>query len=137
MAVHAAIKAALERARNDKVLGSSLQSSAVILLRTAPTSTSPSAMDVLERYEDELDALFVVSSVEVCPDVGLQLLSSDAAWSYNQEIVLGDDVASARTVLGSVRVLPPKRAKCPRCWRYVAPAEDVLCGRCEDVVKSQ
>lgn len=136
MAVHSAIKAALERARSDKVLGSSLQSSAVLSLHSTPSSASSSAKDVLSRYADELEALFVVSSIEVCPDADVQP-PFDASWSYVQEIILGDDVASAKTVLGSVHILPPKQAKCPRCWRYVAPAEDVLCGRCEDVVKSQ
>ena len=131
MAAHAAIKAASERARSDKVLGSSLQSSAVLVLR--PTaSSSADAGAVLRRYADELDSLFVVSSV----DVDVQPPSSDAAWSYDHEIILGDE-ASGRTVLGTAYVLPPRQAKCPRCWRYVAPAEDVLCGRCEDVVKTR
>ena len=60
MAAHAAIKAASERARSDKVLGSSLQSSAVLVLR--PTaSSSADAGAVLRRYAAELDSLFVVS----------------------------------------------------------------------------
>ena len=134
MAAHAAIKAASERARSDKVLGSSLQCSVVLVLRPAAATSSASSPDagaVLRRYADELDGLFVVSSVEV--DVQPP---SDAAWSYDQEIILGDE-ASGKSVLGTAYVLPPRQAKCPRCWRYVAPAEDVLCGRCEDLVKTR
>ncbi|KAH8682490.1 isoleucyl-tRNA synthetase [Xylariales sp. PMI_506] len=113
MAVHAAIKPALEKARTDKVVGSSLQS-AVIL--TIPDSRVAS---ILEKYSEELDAMFVVSSLEINGAI-----PESAEWSYVQEFDLG-----------TVTVLPPNGGKCPRCWRYVAPVEEELCDRCEDEVK--
>lgn len=132
MAAHAAIKAALERARSDKVLGSSLQSSVVLSV----SEGNPKAEAVLRRYADELDALFVVSSVEIVDNTPLPKGSGSGSepWSYEQEIVLGGDVGEGGAVIGTAVVLPPKQAKCPRCWRYVAPAEDTLCERCADVV---
>lgn len=117
MRTHAAIKAASELARADKVLGSSLQCSVVL---EAPAGSA--ALAALERYRDELEAMFVVSSVELNGAV-----AADAAWKYSGEFEV--DGVGCR-----VWVLPPKQAKCPRCWRYVAPAEDALCGRCEEVV---
>lgn len=117
MRAHAAIKAASELARADKVLGSSLQCSVVL---EAPAGSA--ALAALERYRDELEAMFVVSSVELNGAV-----AADAAWKYSGEFEV--DGVGCR-----VWVLPPKQAKCPRCWRYVAPAEDALCGRCEEVV---
>jgi isoleucyl-tRNA synthetase len=33
-----------------------------------------------------------------------------------------------------VRILKSPLAKCPRCWRYLAPAEGELCDRCRGVV---
>lgn len=108
-----AIKTAQEEARTAKLVGSSLQSSVVLLL-------PPEADALFRKYEDELDALFVVSNVSL--NTAIQ-----GEWQYE---------AAFETLGGSglAVVLPAKQPKCPRCWRYVAPAEDHLCGRCEDVV---
>ncbi|KAF7559373.1 hypothetical protein G7046_g4777 [Stylonectria norvegica] len=73
-AVHNAVKATLEQARGDKVLGSSLQSSVSLFVEKGETAT------VLERYLDELDTIFVVSSVEINGN-----LPDAPAWSYVQE----------------------------------------------------
>ncbi|KAK8103795.1 uncharacterized protein PG998_010828 [Apiospora kogelbergensis] len=121
MAVHAAVKAGLERARNDKVLGQSLQSSVIL---TVPDEAA-ALNAVLDRYALELDAMFVVSSVEIN-----EAIDDEAAWKYEQEFEVDG-------VKGTVTVLPPRDAKCPRCWKYVAPVEDQLCGRCEVAIKSE
>ncbi|KAK3355646.1 tRNA synthetases class I-domain-containing protein [Neurospora tetraspora] len=117
METHAAIKAASELARRGKVLGSSLGCSVVI---NAPKDSK--ALSVLQKYKDELDAMFVVSSV----DLG-GAIEGGPAWKYVQDFEMGGQGCQAW-------VLPPKDHKCPRCWRFVAPAEDSLCVRCEDVV---
>jgi isoleucyl-tRNA synthetase len=133
MAAHAAIKASLERARTDKAVGSSLQSSVILVLDAdiadpkrleQSTKREDIAAAALLRYADELEAMFVVSSVEINGQV-----PSDPAWIYKQEF----DMAGAKV---TANILPPKQAKCSRCWRYVAEqeAEDALCKRCEDVV---
>lgn len=124
MMVHAAIKAGLERARSDKVLGQSLQSSVVLTVPDEATAVKT----VLDRYAQELDAMFVVSSVEVNAAIDGQ-----AAWKYEHEIEIA---AGSAGVKGTATVLPPGDAKCPRCWRYIAPVEDQLCGRCEEVVRN-
>ncbi|KAF4974158.1 hypothetical protein FZEAL_8923 [Fusarium zealandicum] len=116
--VHGAVKATLEDARGDKVLGSSLQCSVNLVVEESKVAA------ILGRYQDELEAIFVVSSVEVN-----QPLPEKADWSYEQEFEIQDAKVK-------VHVLPPKAAKCSRCWRYVAPAEDTLCGRCEEVVSA-
>ena len=109
MRVHAAIKAAA-------VLGSSLQCAVVL---EVPEGT---ALAALGRFAEELEAMFVVSSVELNG-----VVPGDAEWRYCEEFELEGKQCKAW-------VLPPRQAKCPRCWRYVAPAEDALCGRCEEVV---
>lgn len=133
MAAYTAIKAALERARVDKVLGSPLQSFVIL----SPTPGSPEVKAVLERYADELDALFVVSSVLVLPKP--PELGGDVPWSYTQDIVLAGEGGSGGgdAVVGQALVLPPRHDKCPRCWRYVARVEGALCRRCRTVVESQ
>ncbi|KAK7430120.1 isoleucine-tRNA ligase [Neonectria magnoliae] len=114
--VHNAVKVTLERARGDKVLGSSLQCSVNLVMENGQVAS------VLERYLDELEAIFVVSSVAIN-----QTMPQSPAWAYEQEVeVQGTKV--------KVHVFPPKEEKCSRCWRYVAPSEDELCNRCEDVV---
>ncbi|KAM0517551.1 hypothetical protein ACHAPS_008117 [Verticillium nonalfalfae] len=118
LSVHAAVKAALERARLAKRLGSSLQSAVVVSVPAAPSAA------VLARYAADLDALFVVSSVEV--RVGAAPPEAPFAQEFE---------ADAGTK-GVVSVLPPTGCKCSRCWRYVAEAEDSLCGRCEEAVEA-
>ncbi|KAI1652670.1 isoleucyl-tRNA synthetase [Daldinia decipiens] len=116
MSVHTAVKSTLEAARSDKVLGSSLQSNVFVEVPDIQTQK------VLESYADELESMFVVSSVAVNTKP-----PSKIEWTYTREFEVGG-------IKGAVVVLPPKHAKCPRCWRYLSPKEDSLCGRCEDVV---
>ncbi|TGO23953.1 hypothetical protein BPAE_0116g00140 [Botrytis paeoniae] len=114
-----AIKSAQEEARSEKIIGSSLESSVLIDLPSK-------GQEIFKRYADELESIFVVSSVEFGSDVNRSDWKFSAklyppGW-YNQDEE------------GKVWVLPPKDKKCPRCWRYVAPVEDELCRRCEDAI---
>lgn len=115
-AVHDAVKAGLEQGRESKALGSSLQCSLSISVTDDRLTT------VLKEYLDELDAMFVVSSVELNTPVE----ADGHDWCYSKEFAVDG-------MQGVVHVLPPKQSKCGRCWRYVAEEEDGLCGRCEDV----
>jgi isoleucyl-tRNA synthetase len=116
---HTAIKAAAERARVDKVLGSSLQ--CVVVLEVPEGGK---AYEGLARFGNELADMFVVSELELNGTV------EEAAhpWKYCEDFEIDGEMCKAW-------VLPPRQHKCPRCWRYVAPKEDELCGRCEEVVK--
>ncbi|KAI1459943.1 isoleucyl-tRNA synthetase [Annulohypoxylon moriforme] len=114
--VHSAIKLGLDGPRGDKLIGSSLQSSVTVGIADSATR------EVLEKYADELATMFVISSVQINAPPPV-----DAEWSYVREF----EVNGAK---GKVVVLPPLQAKCPRCWRYVAPKEDTLCQQCEEVV---
>lgn len=139
-AVHAGINTAAEQARRDKVLGSSLQCSVILQV------PDPAVATILGQLGDELESIFVVSSVGVNTP-----LPEEPEWKYSldlqipiggtsriREAGLGDSNvdSSSATVGCTVWVLPPNAHKCPRCWRYVAPKEDALCGRCEDVVQT-
>lgn len=116
-AVHDAVKAGLEQAREAKALGSSLQCSVVIVTEDAGLTAT------LQDYMDELDAMYVVSHVDLNTP-----LPEERPWCYSKPIELHGDQK------GTVHVLPPKQAKCSRCWRYVAEEDDGICGRCEEVV---
>ncbi|KAH8669632.1 tRNA synthetases class I-domain-containing protein [Tricladium varicosporioides] len=115
---NAAIKTALEEARTAKLIGSSLESAIILQLSTE-------AREVFDRYEDELESIFVVSSVELDVQV-----PNDAKWKFECEF----DTPGGK---GKAWVLSPKKDKCPRCWRYVKEEDDELCKRCDDVVAEQ
>lgn len=126
-----AVKNAQEKARNDKKIGSSLQSFVVLQFNDSTENVGNAALTIFNRYRDDLETLFVVSKVDIC--VG-PLPSSVAAaeWSYKAVFdVDGSEVTA--------HVYMPHSAKCVRCWRYAAPAatnlEASLCVRCEQVIK--
>ncbi|KAF4635392.1 hypothetical protein G7Y89_g2706 [Cudoniella acicularis] len=110
---NSAIKAAQEEARAQKLIGSSLESSVVLDLPSE-------AREIFQRYGDELESIFVVSSVD------LSSQSTEQAWQFSAEF----DAPGGK---GTAWIFPPRDAKCPRCWRYVAPVDE-LCKRCKDVV---
>lgn len=122
---HAAVKTAAEHARNDKVMGSSLQCSVVLQV---PESSV--ALELLREHASELADMLVVSSLSIITDKESVGDASSLVWQYTADFeVNGDKPATAF-------VMPPDMAKCPRCWRYVAE-EDGLCKRCDHVVGHQ
>lgn len=116
MSARAAILAAMENARQAKVLGASVGCS--VRLDVPPDSR---ALQILKSLESELPTIFVVSSVDInVPDQRQE-------WTWVEPF-------EAHGAQCRAFVEPPKQHKCPRCWRYVAEKEDDLCGRCAEVV---
>lgn len=118
--IRGAVRYALEYARSDKAVGSSLQCACIIHVHRNYLTVA----DCLDRYQDELEDIMGVSTV------GLNwAVPPDAAWSYNQAFGLND-------WNGEVTIVPPVSEKCPRCWKYQSEQEDTLCKRCEKVVEA-
>jgi isoleucyl-tRNA synthetase len=111
---NAAIKTAQEEARSQKLIGSSLESSVIL-------SLPPLASQLFSKYTDELDSIFVCSSVDINQPV-------EGVWNFYSEFSTPDGSP------GVAWVVPAKNSKCLRCWRFVAPAEGELCQRCHDVI---
>lgn len=118
MSAHTAIKTVQEEARSQKIIGSSLESS---VLLDVPTHHQ----EVFKRYADELDSIFVVSSVQIGGDVNKK------CWDFSAPLSLPG--TNEKDGEGTAWIFPPENKKCPRCWRYVALVEDELCGRCNAV----
>jgi isoleucyl-tRNA synthetase len=116
--VRNAVHAALEAARASKLLGSSLQCSVVVNVN------GDKVADCLQRYKDELCDFFVVSGIDINSAV-----PKDLEWSFESDLTL-------EGTTGTVHVLPPKAHKCDRCWRYLAPKEEELCTRCDNIVSA-
>jgi isoleucyl-tRNA synthetase len=135
MAMQGAVKLALEQARSAGHVGSSLQSTVEVHLpkMAAQGGNHEAVLSVIERYAGELPTMFVVSGVRI--NERRDITSSSAStplvidFAFRQEF----EVHGAK---GYVEVRPPEHTKCSRCWRYVAPQEDSLCKRCEDVVEA-
>lgn len=98
------VNVALENARTDKMIGKSLEAKVTI-------HCPGSQVQLLEKYENILKTIFIVSQVSVVP---------------SQEL--------------SVQVEPAEGLKCERCWSYGQDVgqddgHPTLCARCAAVVK--
>jgi isoleucyl-tRNA synthetase len=141
MAINTACKAAQERARSQKKMGSSLESECLVHLPGVPEET-------FRIWENDLQEMLVVSYVKVF-DAGVHYASrpenpeelyqwEQAAdrtapedwhdrlrrshketWSYLEEFAMPDGKGK-----GFVKVYSPIDEKCPRCWRYVVEAKE-------------
>ncbi|KKZ63041.1 isoleucyl-tRNA synthetase [[Emmonsia] crescens] len=129
MSINTAVKTMQESARNKKELGSSLQTFVHI---SVPCSAAEAP--IFEQFGNELQDLFVVSSVTVGYDNAAPPPEIEAAeWKYNADFEF-----PAGSKCGSVWIYTPQAIKCERCWRYAVPLEpkedDPLCRRCVDAV---
>ena len=123
MRVLAAVRNTQEAARNDKLMGDSLQSYVLLVAQDL-------ALDLLRCYHRDLESLFVVSHVGISEEKNPSELEK-AGWSYQSECNIQGRIVR-------VHVHEPQLAKCSRCWRYKAPVdlpkEEALCQRCIQLV---
>jgi isoleucyl-tRNA synthetase len=117
LSVRTVVQAALERKRNDKTIGASLE--AKVTLRAVPEKHS-----LLLKYEQDLLPLFIVSQVELQKTSELSFENSPAL-DASLEISVNIDKADG--------------LKCERCWNYrpaVGTFNDhpTLCDRCVEAV---
>ena len=107
------VNRALEAARNEKVIGKSLEAKVVI-----GNNDHFKAAEFLQQFND-LQQLFIVSQVEVTEKV-------DNGNEYQH---------------GDIRIEHASGEKCERCWNYSETLGSVgeldhLCPRCQEVVKT-
>lgn len=145
--INTAVKAAQERLRVEKKLGSSLESAVAIhsgegqpcqwfTNHFSKALNGPDAKDVAQplspAQRDELAGLFVVSGVEMGWS-GETSTGRALAYAEEEDFVVDEEKAWK----GKVVVHQALAGKCPRCWRYQKHEEQELCGRCEEVVKEE
>lgn len=164
MAVNTACKAAQERARSQKKMGSSLESECLVHLPGVPEER-------FRIWAKDLKEMLVVSHVKVF-DAGVDFAGKPEhpkavlRWEQAQDSIAPEDWQTRRARSqgeswtfveefamphgkgkGFVKVSSPVDDKCPRCWRYVVernkdaelsdkPSDphDELCTRCRSVV---
>ncbi|KAF8157025.1 tRNA synthetases class I-domain-containing protein [Crassisporium funariophilum] len=119
----------LEKARGQKQIKSALEAEVDIILPYLLTDDNHIFQRMINREENFFKTLFIVSDVSIL-DGEQSIPKTSPEWSYTQSFRIPDiDEEMA------VRVRPATRQKCPRCWTFTRPKEDVLCGRCADVVE--
>ncbi|KAJ2365162.1 isoleucine-tRNA ligase, partial [Coemansia sp. RSA 2607] len=113
---------AIEAARQEKVIGSSLEAELDIYL---PLDSRLGVL--LKSHEDELKLLCITSRAEVHPGVP----HGSPADGYSQT-----EAVSAFGVDTSVSVVCRRSPlhKCPRCWNFHSDKADTLCRRCDITV---
>ncbi len=116
MKIRAVVTRALERARQDKVIGNSLEASVHLYL-------DESVAEFLAPVERDLPVLFIVSGVTTHP------LAEKTTAAFETEEVPGVAVGVSRAT----------GAKCARCWMYHEevgqnPAYPDTCPRCATVL---
>ncbi|KAF1841504.1 isoleucyl-tRNA synthetase-like protein [Cucurbitaria berberidis CBS 394.84] len=149
--LNTAVKAAQERLRADKKIGSSLETAVTLYLAHSAAEEHFTCDFSSCLHPDTYsagDIPSILSSVLVVSDVNLRMLAANSRsavfptedpedmkkrWAWCEEEVLQVGENSA---LQGARVLvhPPAKDKCPRCWRFVREEKEELCARCETVV---
>jgi len=58
-------------------------------------------------------------------------------WEYSTSVPTktGDSEADDPAARIELRIYPSAMHKCPRCWDFTSPREEMLCVRCETVVR--
>jgi isoleucyl-tRNA synthetase len=134
--IGAAINAAQEGLRAQKKMGSGLECH--VSLALPPFSSDSAVSSSLEKFlqhDNELAGLFVVSGFDVVSLSELERQRKEAEAETEKGAWWAEEEVEIEGLKGSVSVMKAKGQKCARCWRYVATAPGVLCGRCEGVVR--
>lgn len=118
----------IDNGRNvDKLIRTSLEADIIINTKDQDSKfaklISRSFTDT--QYKEELADIFQVSNVFFNKTID----ESEYKYCFKKQMLLnGEEI--------EVVVINSKDHKCPRCWKYTAPAEDSLCHRCDSVLNS-
>ncbi|MEW5983987.1 MAG: isoleucine--tRNA ligase [Acidobacteriota bacterium] len=120
--VRAAVNVELEKLRQAKVIGQSLE--ARVTLRATGSLAA-----LLRRHQADLPMLFIVSEVDEIADAASSTETNGpaAVWAESDTSAVFIEVSRARGI------------RCDRCWRYVpvvsaSPGREGVCPRCEEAL---
>ena len=122
LALRDAVNGELEKLRQDKVVGTSLEASVTL-------TTDAGLASKLEPYLDDLPTLFITSAVTVR--------------TGTTDIADGEGTYHDESSVARIDVQRVNATKCPRCWRWVlppqatdTPANSEICDRCADALSA-
>jgi isoleucyl-tRNA synthetase len=118
--IRADVNKALETARNDKLIGSSMEADVSLYFSAEAASDLADLYQFLSDNSSDLSTLFIVSSVDVRTNVTASILSENFTGL-------------------SIHIRRAEGEKCVRCWNIRKDIGSVaqhpeLCRRCADVV---
>lgn len=108
-------------------------------------------MKIREKFGEAIDVLkkdkIIKSSLELCvisPDSSefseldrwLIVSEVESNGIDSSEILASFEVESSN-ISEIFKITKAKGYKCPRCWQFVAPCEEHLCARCQEVIDSK
>ncbi|KAH7104986.1 isoleucyl-tRNA synthetase [Auriculariales sp. MPI-PUGE-AT-0066] len=120
----------LENARVDKLLKSSLEAHVDLVVPEMKEGNQSELLNLLEEHYDELEALFIVSNVNL---VGRETYQPpvDTAWKFNQTVPMQGEMDVLEM---EVYIYPSPDHKCQRCWKFTRRSDghEHLCDRCTE-----
>ncbi|KAJ1925916.1 isoleucine-tRNA ligase [Tieghemiomyces parasiticus] len=131
---------ALERARQEKHIGRSLDADLVFYISEGPLAAQcREAGRLFNMVPDDLAEVFIVSNVHLTTDPAewRRGQSEGAYLAVGNTVPVNYPVAPHHGVVeGTVQVAVRQatKHKCPRCWRLCSAGVDALCPRCREVV---
>ena len=134
--VRAVCNKALDIARSEKAVRSSLEASVTI------TTDSPQLLSLLTKHEEDahrnefpLQDILIVSGLTLKSGSILDTnvsTNQNRLHSYVELVRYGEEECKVQVVAENAELA---KHKCPRCWKYTSSAEDSLCERCTSVLK--
>ncbi len=125
LGIRSQVLSALETARDQKLISSSLEARITLVPRTDRSEEErKNQLDFLRSYLPDLPALFIVSQVEVSDDV------FESPGSVTEVGATGDLIVVVHRATGQ---------KCERCWNYSAHVGEnsrypTICERCSEAL---
>ena len=134
--VRAVCNKALDIARSEKAIRSSLEASVTI------TTDSPHLFSLLTKHEEDahgnefpLQDILIVSGLTLnSGSVSDTIISTNEnrSHSYVEFVRCGEEECKVQVMAESADLASHK---CPRCWKYTSSVEDSLCERCTSALK--
>ncbi|KAJ6631136.1 tRNA synthetases class I-domain-containing protein [Mycena sp. CBHHK59/15] len=128
-----AVLSALEEARADKKIKSSLEAEVELLV--PDLEEAPAFLDLLQRegpliyyfVENFLKTLFITSDATIIDEGSLGTTSP--AWVFHSTMAIPSSEEEM-----TIRIRPAQLEKCSRCWTFTRRPSEALCPRCTEVV---
>ncbi len=134
LACRSNVCSALEKARNKKSIGTSMQAKLTLYM-------GPGLVAKFREQKELLAEIFIVSAVEIESIVGL-----DDSWKDKHEVCWEAPVIEEhfvpKNVPSRIGVDPAEGQKCERCWNYRPSVGQnksypTLCTRCAEVIQNE
>ncbi len=128
--VRATCNKALDMARSDKVVRSSLEANVHLATDSDALYSLLAKYEKLSENQFNLSDIFIVSGLTVSTN---RISDAPQGHSYVDTVsVDGTEVKVQATAVCTDSTV----FKCPRCWKYISSSENCLCARCVSVVEN-